>query len=182
MSINPGQAEKSVDNAAEEAHDAVLDESRAQAPPPMDKPGAMDVDEPAIHASVSEAQAHQGHAELQHSSAPAPIYVTRSQRAPQSHSQLRPQCQPGQQPSTERVSRVGTEAGRRLNGSAAREESTEPGAKCLVRVSLRTVGPGVLHEGAALLSLSAKEATYIRRSMLGHKLFAKVLTLHTIFP
>ena len=48
------------------------------------------------------------------------------------------------------------------------------GARCMVEASLQTVGPGVLHEGAAILALSADEAQTIRRCMLGHKLPLKV--------
>ena len=50
------------------------------------------------------------------------------------------------------------------------------GARCMVEASLHTIGPGVLHEGAAILALSADEAQTIRRCMLGHKLPLKVRT------
>ena len=48
------------------------------------------------------------------------------------------------------------------------------GARCMVEASLHPIGPGVLHEGAAILALSADEAQTIRRCMLGHKLPPKV--------
>ncbi len=49
-------------------------------------------------------------------------------------------------------------------GTGAVQPCRDAGASCMVRMSLHTVGPGVLHEGAAILCLGAEEASGIRHS------------------
>ncbi len=165
MSLDKGQPEKAASVAAEEAPHAVLDESRALAHVPLEEPAAMDVDSSAPCPDISGVQIHLADDGLRDSSAAASIYVVRSQRH-----QQKSQSQPGRQPSAQGSSTMRIAAVRQSEGTAAHDGTTEAGPKCLVRVALQTVGPGVLHEGAALLSLSAEEAVSIRRSMLGHKL------------
>lgn len=175
MSLDKGQPEKAASVAAEEAPHAVLDESRALAHVPLEEPAAMDVDSSAPCPDISGVQIHLADDGLRDSSAAASIYVVRSQRH-----QQKSQSQPGRQPSAQGSSTMRIAAVRQSEGTAAHDGTTEAGPKCLVRVALQTVGPGVLHEGAALLSLSAEEAVSIRRSMLGHKLRFKVRSLHAL--
>ena len=179
----PGdQLEASANQAAEEAERAVLDGSAALTAAP-EEPAAMDIDSSAPCPSISDVQIHPAHAKLQHSSIAAPFYVARTQPVMQGCYKSKPERQPSRYLSTHRASMAATEVARQPNGNVEHEESTETGAKCLVCVSLQTVGPGVLHEGAAILSLSAEEAASIRRSMLGHKLLSKVLTLlYVLYP
>ena len=178
MSLDPSQPEEPPSITAGDAQNAILEESGALAPAP-EEPAAMEVEGSELRPSMSDAQKHRSQAEkLQHSSMAAPLYVARSRRVLHACLQSKPQRQRDQQPSTPGDSMVELKASRGPEQSAGREGRAEGDASCMVRVSLQTVGPGVLHEGAAVLSLSAEEASGIRRSMLGHKLLREVLTFH----
>ena len=176
-----GQPDIHVSAAAGEAQTAEPGESGVLGSPPEDEPTAMDTDGLAHCHSSGDARGRSGHAVFQHGSALAPIFVARSQHAVQRCLHCNTQAQPGDQPSLQRASMVDPEAGIRPEGRAGHEGSSEAGVRCMVRVSLQTVGPGVLHAGSAILSLSAVEAVTIKRSMLGHKLHSKVLASHISF-
>lgn len=180
MSLDPGQPEEPASIAAGAAQNAALDESGGLASPP-EEPAAMEVGGlEQLCPSMSNTQAHHSHAELAHSSVAAPFYVARSHISSQQCLQSKPQRQPDQQPPTQGASMVGLRASRGSEQDPDDGEGAEANANCMVCVSLQTVGPGVLHEGAAIISLSVEEASSIRRSMLGHKLLCEVLTLHMI--
>ena len=159
-------------SAAGEVQNAVLEQGHVLVPAPSEEPAAMDTDGPEHSSSARDAQAFPDPSDH---SAPASLYVARTQRLLQRCLQHRPQqhCgyqQSSQEPVTVAIAESGPERSAGLGGS------TGAGARCLVQVSLQTLGPGVPHEGAEILSLSTEEAANIRRSMLGHKLHAKVLT------
>ena len=166
------QPEQQVDASAEEAQRGLLEESGVLTPSTMEEPAAMVIEGPAACHSINDGQ---GHAKIQHDSAPAPMFVARSGHTVQRCLQCNSRGQAGDQPSLQRASTVDPEAAVRPAEGAEREGSTGADARCMVRISLQTVGPGVLHEGAAILSLSPEEAASIRHSMLGHKLRSQVL-------
>ncbi len=177
---------------------AVLENSAAAALSGAGTPAAMDVDALVPEQEISNAQGHAEQKEARCSSSPVQLYIARSQHVLQKC--LHYGSQHEQSPRHPTQMDLGTTEAPAENSDAAavaQAENRKPGkamhhlqsiqtgaaggtgavqpcrnagASCMVRISLHTVGPGVLHEGAAILCLGAEEASGIRHSMLHHKL------------
>jgi len=181
-----------------DGNNAVLENSAAVAVSGTGEPAAMDVDTSVPVQETRNAQGHAEQKEARSSSAPGQLFIARSQhvlqrclqhgsqheRSPRHPTQmdLGTTEPPAENSDAAAVAQAesskpgkavhhlqSTETGA-AGGTGAVQPCRNAGASCMVRISLHTVGPGVLHEGAAILCLGAEEASGIRHSMLHHKL------------
>ena len=93
----------------------------------------------------------------QHSSQQVQLYVLRGQHHPSSNPQHRLQPAAIDEASSQSAS-----------GTSKQQPARDLKPRCMVHVSLSTIGPGTATEGASIVALTAEEASDIRRSLV-HK-------------